>query len=82
MFYLFFIYLIYLPGRVFGKFNEPTRQYAQACCDVSREAGTESVDFYSAMIKQKVFTIKVGNFWTPKMFVVVTLKFKQKEVFP
>lgn len=40
-------------GRVFGKYNEPTRQYAQACCDVSREAGTESVDFFSAMISQK-----------------------------
>ena len=39
---------------MFGKFNEPTRLYAQACCEVAKEMGSDLVDFYTAMSKQEV----------------------------
>ena len=42
---------------MFGKFNEPTKLYAKACCDVAKEAGTDSVDFFSAMMNQKVIIV-------------------------
>lgn len=42
-----------LKDRVFGKFNEPTKLYAKACCEAAEEAGIDSVDFFSAMMNQK-----------------------------
>lgn len=40
-------------GRQFGKYNKPTKEYAEACVEVAEEIGTPCVDFYTAMSNQK-----------------------------
>ncbi|KAL4229114.1 isoamyl acetate-hydrolyzing esterase [Mactra antiquata] len=40
-------------GRVFGKFNGPTKDYAKVCIEVGEEIGTQTVDLYTAMSCQK-----------------------------
>lgn len=40
-------------GRVFGKYNAPTKTYAEACRDVAKDVGTAFVDLYTTMSNQK-----------------------------
>ena len=57
---------------MFGKFNEPTKLYAQACCEVAKEMGSELVDFYTAMSKQEVTE------YGPEYEILVLTAYKQK----
>lgn len=42
-----------LKDRPYGKFNEPTKEYARVCMEVAKETGAAGIDLYTAMEEKK-----------------------------